>query len=100
MGQQVTNRRSLGTRGIIEGHQASFDCDQHRPGDDRLGYRRKREDTIDVSVRKDDVAPDAKDEGDIKGWQWADHAVASGAGAAPASAAAVVFSLILRSVRA
>ena len=25
MGQQVTNRRPLGTRRIIEGHQASFD---------------------------------------------------------------------------
>ena len=51
-----------------------------------------------VTVRIDDVTPDTKDEGDIKGWQWADHAVASGA--APTSAAAVVFSLILRSVRA
>jgi len=27
MGQQVTNRRALGPRGIIEGHQASFDRD-------------------------------------------------------------------------
>ncbi len=100
MSQQVTDRRPLGTRWIVEGNQASFDRDQHRPGDDRLGHRRKREDAIDVSVRIDDVAPDTKDEGDIKGWQRADHAVASGAGTAPASAAAVVFSLILRSVRA
>ena len=96
--QQVTDRRPLGTRWIVEGNQASFDRDQHRPGDDRLGHRRKREDAIDVSVRIDDVAPDTKDEGDVERRQGADHAVATGAGAA--SAAAVVFSLILRSVRA
>ena len=98
VGEQVTDRRPLGTRGIIEGNQASFDSNQHRPGDDRLGYRREREDAIDISVRKDDVALDTKDEGDIERRQRADHAVASGA--APTSAAAVVFSLILRSVRA
>ena len=67
MGEQVTDRRPLGTRRIIEGHQASFDRDQRRPRDDRLGHRREREDAIDVSVRKDDVALDTKDEGDIKG---------------------------------
>ena len=102
MGQQVANRCPLGTRRIIEGDQASFDGDQHRPRDDRLGNRREREHSARIAVRIDDVAPDTKDEGGIEGRQRSDHAVvASGAAAAAAaSAAAVVFSLILRSVRA
>ena len=98
MGQKVTNRRTLGTRGIIQGNQATLHRDQDRPRDDWLRHRRERKDTINVTVRIDDVAPDTKDEGDIERRQRADHAVASGA--APTSAAAVVFSLILRSVRA
>lgn len=98
MGQEMTNRRPLGTRGIVEGDQATINRDQHGPRDDRLRHRRERELAINVAVRIDDVAPDTKDEGDIERRQCADHAVASGA--APTSAAAVVFSLILRSVRA
>ena len=98
MGQQVTNRRALGTRRIIQGNQATLHRDQDRPRDDWLRHGCERKDTINVTVRIDDVAPDTKDEGDIERRQWADHAVASGA--APTSAAAVVFSLILRSVRA
>ena len=97
MGQEVANRRPLGTRGIVEGDQTTINRDQHRPRDDRLRHRRKRELAINVAVRIDDVAPDTKDEGDIERRQCADHAVASGAAT---SAAAVVFSLILRSVRA
>ena len=48
------------------GDQASFDRDQHRPRDDRLGDRRERERAINIAARVDDVAPDAKDEGDIE----------------------------------
>ena len=98
MGQKVTNRRPLRSRRIIQGDQATLHRDQDRPGNNWLRHRRERKDTINVAVRIDDVAPDTKDEGDIERRQCADHAVASGA--APTSAAAVVFSLILRSVRA
>ena len=98
VGEQVTNRRPLGARRIIQAHEAPVDGDEHRPRGNRLGHRGERKNAIDVAVRIDDVAPDTKDEGDIERRQGADHAVASGAGAA--SAAAVVFSLILRSVRA
>ena len=66
MGEQVANRGPLRTRRIIEGDQASFDRDQHRPRDNRLGDRRERERAINIAVRVDDVAPDAKDEGDIE----------------------------------
>ena len=102
MGEQMANRGPFGTCRIVEGDQASFDRDQHRPRDDRLGNRREREHAINIAVRVDDVAPDTKDEGGIEGRQRSDHAVvASGAAAAAAAyAAAVVFSLILRSVRA
>ena len=66
MGEQVANRGPLRTRRIIEGDQASFDRDQHRPRDDRLSHRRERERAINIAARVDDVAPDAKDEGDIE----------------------------------
>ena len=91
-------RRAPRGRRFVQAHEAPVDGDERRPRDNRLGHRGERKDAIDVAVRIDNVAPDTKDEGNIEGRQGADHAVASGAGAA--SAAAVVFSLILRSVRA
>ena len=66
MGEQMANRGPFGTCRIVEGDQASFDRDQHRPRDDRLGDRRERERAINIAARVDDVAPDAKDEGDIE----------------------------------
>ena len=69
MGEQVTNRRPLGARRIIQAHEPPIDGDERSPRDDRLGHRGEREDTIDVAMRIDDVALDTKDEGDIEGWQ-------------------------------
>ena len=66
MGEQVTNRRPLGARRIIQAHEAPADGDEHRPRDDRLGHRRERKDTVDVAVRIENVALDTKDEGDVE----------------------------------
>ena len=95
VGEQVAQGRPLRAAGRVEREGALGHGDQRGPGDDRLRHRGERPGARSVPPRRNDVAPDPQDEGDIEGEvHRAAHAVASGA-----SLISLV-SLILRRIRA